>query len=260
MHELAYRQVGCFLTLTYNDANLPWDWSVQKHHVQNFMKALRKRLPPKSLSYLAVGEYGGKYLRPHYHICLMGTDIARWPGAKTRPSKTQKGFPIVTHPVIESIWSYGFHSVGTLDVKTAAYTASYTQKKLERAEEGYLDRSYDGLEWRVAPEFHLHSRNPGLGINWLKRWRSDVYGTQAKPKSHVLWRGNKVAPPIAYDRWLRENDEKHWTAVRQFRIANAETLDTQDENRVFKAREAIQRGREALYPRFHGDPGVREDL
>ena len=43
-HEYSVRKKGVFLTLTYNDENLPSDNSLNKKHLQNFHKRLRQQL------------------------------------------------------------------------------------------------------------------------------------------------------------------------------------------------------------------------
>ncbi|WGL30864.1 replication initiator protein [Dipodfec virus UOA04_Rod_391] len=66
-----YPEGQYFVTLTYNDKNLPAD-GVQRSHLQLFFKRLRWRLKsldlPTDFRYLAVSEYGSKTGRPHYHI------------------------------------------------------------------------------------------------------------------------------------------------------------------------------------------------
>lgn len=62
-----------FITLTYNDKYLP-SCGLVKRDLQLFFKRLRKRLDDNNiehnLRYLAVGEYGSKHGRAHYHIIL----------------------------------------------------------------------------------------------------------------------------------------------------------------------------------------------
>lgn len=48
---------------------------IRKTDVQKFFKRLRK-INTEKLKYYAVGEYGGKTMRPHYHIILFNADIA----------------------------------------------------------------------------------------------------------------------------------------------------------------------------------------
>lgn len=67
-----------FLTLTYNNKYIPLTsngfMSLRKVDVQLFIKRLRKSLPDVKIKYYAVGEYGGKTMRPHYHLILFGAD------------------------------------------------------------------------------------------------------------------------------------------------------------------------------------------
>lgn len=47
-HEASLHTNNCFITLTYDNDNLPADGSLTKPHWQQFMKNLRKRLVPKN--------------------------------------------------------------------------------------------------------------------------------------------------------------------------------------------------------------------
>lgn len=80
MYELSKSDSASFVTLTYNNENLPLDYGLHKDDVQKFMKRLRKNFAvefhefaPK-LKYYFVGEYGGKTLRPHYHAIIFNLD------------------------------------------------------------------------------------------------------------------------------------------------------------------------------------------
>lgn len=66
-----------FITLTYNNENLPFDdkgnRSLYKRDVQLFLKRLRKshaKISSTPLVYYCVGEYGTLRGRPHYHMLL----------------------------------------------------------------------------------------------------------------------------------------------------------------------------------------------
>lgn len=59
-----------FHTLTYSEENVPSD-GVSLRHVQLFLKKYRKQQARKGvLKYFAVGEYGDKTSRPHYHVIM----------------------------------------------------------------------------------------------------------------------------------------------------------------------------------------------
>ena len=61
-----------FVTLTYDDEHMPKDGSLCKKHLQQFIRRLRKALYPRKIRYYAVGEYGDKSWRPHYHLIVFG--------------------------------------------------------------------------------------------------------------------------------------------------------------------------------------------
>lgn len=67
-----------FVTLTYRNETLPKD-GLNIEHLQKFFKRLRSRFHAFGLDtdfrYLAVGEYGAKYGRPHYHIIFWNLPI-----------------------------------------------------------------------------------------------------------------------------------------------------------------------------------------
>lgn len=66
-------KVPYFITFTYDDKHLPEE-GLRKRDIQMFLKRLRAMLVRDKLSnklrYLAVGEYGSKKGRPHYHVIL----------------------------------------------------------------------------------------------------------------------------------------------------------------------------------------------
>jgi len=69
---------SAFITFTYGDANIvttPYKLrSLCKYHLQCFFKRLRKYNRGKQIKYYAVGEYGGKTKRPHYHAIIFNAD------------------------------------------------------------------------------------------------------------------------------------------------------------------------------------------
>ena len=69
--EAKMHDENCFITLTYNDENLPKDYGLCKEDLTLFFKRLRKNTGEK-IRYYAAGEYGDLYGRPHYHACLFG--------------------------------------------------------------------------------------------------------------------------------------------------------------------------------------------
>lgn len=149
--EIAYSKLGtgAFITLTYNDYNLPPRKSLVKKDLQNFFKRLRKKIPNRNIKYLACGEYGEKFDRPHYHFIATEID-------GTRNSDDMK--------IIKECWPFGFVYPGIANDKTIKYVAGYINKKF------YLKKERDQYEkaGRVLP-FKLNSKGLGL-IYLLKNW------------------------------------------------------------------------------------------
>lgn len=78
-----------FVTLTYDQKHCPSDGSLDKSHVQKYLKRLRKRDGTNKIRYYAVGEYGGASHRPHYHLLLFNCNEqdarASWTDHKGNP-------------------------------------------------------------------------------------------------------------------------------------------------------------------------------
>lgn len=136
MLELSAHPDACFLTLTYRDEDLPVDGSLQPRDLTLFFKRLRKAIAPRRIRYYAVGEYGGTFFRPHYHVCLFGiSDVG----------------------TIEAAWNRGYVLVGSLTEASAAYCVAYILKGMTGEDDERLKGKY--------PEFARMSRRPGIGAN-----------------------------------------------------------------------------------------------
>lgn len=62
-----------FLTLTYDEMNVPWNYHLVKEDLTLFIKRYRERLGHK-IRYYAIGEYGDETWRPHYHLCIFSEE------------------------------------------------------------------------------------------------------------------------------------------------------------------------------------------
>lgn len=142
MLERYLHPASWFVTLTYADEHLPPDGSVSRREVQLFLKRLRKR--GENVRYFAVGEYGERFGRPHYHLMLYGL---RDVGYVVRNARY-----VLSSPNVEAAWPFGGVHIGELNATTAAYVTGYVSKKWTR-------RTPDGR----APEFSQPSLRPGIG-------------------------------------------------------------------------------------------------
>ncbi len=192
---------NCFITLTYNDANLPWCRSICKDSVQKFWKRLRKRIDVP-IRYFMCGEYGASLSRPHYHACVFGYDF---------PDKDlwniRDGVKLFRSPLLESLWPKGFSTIGEVTFESAAYVARYIMKKVNGKP---ADAHYAGK----LPETTWMSRRPGIGKAWFDKFSSDVY-----PSDEVVLRGNmKCRPPKYYDNLFDIADPDAYRVVKHKRI------------------------------------------
>lgn len=62
MHEASLHEENCFLTLTYDEENIPPDHSLKVEHFQKFMKRLRRRHEKKKYAFSIVVNMAKKHL------------------------------------------------------------------------------------------------------------------------------------------------------------------------------------------------------
>lgn len=202
MHEASLHQDNCFITLTYSNDHLPVDYSVHPRDLQLFFKRLRKQLFPTKIRFFACGEYGETNLRPHYHALIFGHS----PQDKTLYETTPRGDRLYLSKSLQKSWPFGLVMVGALTFESAAYTARYAMKKQTgpQAETYYLrQHPLHGFICRVRPEFLNMSRRPGIGAEWINKFRPEVF-----PSDSVLVRERLVKPPRYYLNQLSEEEKE----------------------------------------------------
>lgn len=156
---------NCFVTLTYDRAHIPGNWSLQPDHVRLWLYSFRKAIRPLRVRYFLCGEYGEESFRPHYHASLFGVS-----GATVVNNK-------FVADIIRDTWGRGFVQVAEFTHLTAQYVAGYTVKKLK-------DRK-DGRSWNCE-EFARMSRRPGLGAGAMG------VAAAALQKTYLGWDGGDV--------------------------------------------------------------------
>jgi len=195
-HEAQRHNESSFITLTYDDKHVPEYGSLDyKRDMQPFWKRLRKEYG--KIAYYAVGEYGDKTQRPHYHACVFGQAFTdRRLILREEPSR------LWTNQTLLEIWGKGHVSVGALNFQTAQYTASYVTKKLNN-EKRYvrIDKVTGELVEIEQPRAYM-SLKPAIGKTWIEANHKHVYA-----RDRVVVNGSPQKPPKFYDRWLKETDE-----------------------------------------------------
>lgn len=137
---------SCWATITYNEDFLPKTYidpldgniyesyqglgTLAPDHMRLFIMRLRKKLGNIKIRYFYCGEYGDKFGRPHYHICLFGIG-AEW------------------EDTIRSCWtdpisklSMGNVKIDPLTSENIRYTCGYAVKKLTKKTDERLNGSY----------------------------------------------------------------------------------------------------------------------
>lgn len=162
--EAAQWKTNGFLTLTYDDANLPPGPSLVPRDLTLFLKKLRKYFP--AFRYFACGEYGDQTKRPHYHLVMFNFPEC------SRGKSSFKERPTGNHccPVcdrVRSTWGKGHIILGTATKDSIQYTAGYVTKKLNKPDD-------ERLEPDCYPEFSRMSRKPGIGYDALWEIASEL--------------------------------------------------------------------------------------
>lgn len=242
IHEAKMHEENCFITLTYNDVHVPYDYSLNYSHFQLFMKRLRKSLGDKKISFYMCGEYGENFDRPHFHACIFGHAF----GFLEPVGKSPAGSIIYRSLELEKLWTYGFSSVGQVTFESAAYTARYIMKKItgDLADEHYkfVVPETGEVVWRT-PEFNRMSLKPAIGLRWLERYRADVY-----PHDRVVLNGSVSKPPRYYDKYLKKINPLLLEAIQLKREIGYDKTDNTDER--LKAKEICANARVNRYSRF----------
>lgn len=240
VHEASMHENNCFITLTYDDLKLPMGHpaittgSLFKRDFQLFMKRYRRRFPNNKIRFYQCGEYGDRNNRPHYHAIIFGHNFDDWVYLFDSPG----GEPIFTSPTLESIWGFGFVTVGTVTFESAGYVARYCMKKVngklaeqidEKTDLKHYERinAFTGEIHEVLPEYSTMSRGGrsghGIGYDWISRYTLDCY-----PKDFTTIRGVRMRPPKYYDRYLESIDPDMYDDIKAGR--ELKMLDMADDN------------------------------
>ena len=174
-HEISCHPENSFITLTYNDKNLP-SHLVLKDPFQKFIKRLRKKLKNNNIRYMVSHEYGSQYFRPHHHAIIFGWN----PKNQYDPRKTKSGETIFRSKELEELWTDGFSSVGTANERTAYYIASYAIKG--KKHEILLPNG----EYTTVSDLFDSSKRPAIGLNFLIKNQNQIINSgQPVPRYYL---------------------------------------------------------------------------
>ena len=253
VHEAQTHAENCFITLTYDNTNIPTDYSVNRRDFQLFIKRVRKAYTGKTIRYYHCGEYGKECAdcrknklqckcthfnetlgRPHYHALLFGHDFED----KKLWKQNKQGDHLYTSPKLSKLWPLGFSSLGAITYQSSAYTARYIMKKIsgDPARDHYLwSNPKTGELFDRQPEYTTMSNRPGIGHDWLQNYRNDVF-----PSDFVIINGNKHPTPRFYSELLKKEQPKQFRRIRGKRIREGKKHPEDQTKERLKVREKVK--------------------
>lgn len=201
-HEASQHQQNSFLTLTYDDDHLPP--SIEQPVLSKFIRSVRDR--GNKFRYYACGEYGERTRRPHYHMLVFGMD---WLGGAEQITED-----LYHNPILDALWGRGHCSVGAVTMGTCCYVAGYVAKKMGDAD-----------------SFHVMSRRPGIGHDWLDKYHGDIASAGTViidgiklpiPRRYLAWKETELVEVISERKKYYEEQTKAEKEERQNRRPHKE--------------------------------------
>jgi len=224
VHEAQLYENNSFITLTYDDQNIPKTkdqiyWSediplcgnlktLNLTHFQSFMKRLRKhqddtfldqdydehflfnRDHSKNIRFFHAGEYGEQTDRPHYHAIFFGVGLR-------------------DQNLVNDIWGKGFVDFGTVTFESCRYTANYLDKKYY----GQLAEDYYTRHGREVP-FQVVSQ--GIGLRFAEANKDSI-----AEDLFISMQGDKHSIP----RFYRKKLALPSSSFRSLALANQEKTE-----------------------------------
>lgn len=202
--ELQYHENAWFLTLTYDNENVPyratWDTltgevitenlSLCYEDMQKFWKRLRRYIEyhekgTGKLMYFQAGEYGGQTHRPHYHAIVYDLPIKQ---EDLKIYKKERGFTYYNCEWLEKIWGMGHVILAPAEWRSMAYTARYTTKKIY-GKDG--KKFYE--EVGIMPEQCNMSKKPAIGAQYYYDHAAEIY-----ERDQIQLKNGKICKPPRY--------------------------------------------------------------
>lgn len=220
-----------FLTLTYNDETLPrvaigdsdvdFLYNLRKRDLQLFIKRLRKAnegFSDYGVRYYAVGEYGTRTLRPHYHVIVFNVYPRIW-------------------NALESLWGLGHVHAGECSVASIHYVTKYVINK--------AGIDHGGRE----PPFAVMSSRPGIGYGYLQ---THLDWHRSGMRNYTEVNGQKGAIPRYYKDRIFTTKEKELLSQEAVALSDVAYIEAVIHNADFHADpyfyydEALRQAHEAV--------------
>ena len=244
MHEASLWLNNIFITLTYDNDNLPQHNTLIKKDFQDFMKRLRKKKNANTnnpIRYYQCGEYGEKFGRPHYHAILFNTNF--------RDREIIQGHKGLTQSeTLSKLWGKGHSSIGDVTFQSAAYVAGYVQKKIngKQKETHYAIVDHETGEYfgQRQQEYSTMSRRPGIAGSWFAKHKDDVY-----PSDNIHINGKEMRPPKYYDRLYEIDHRTTMEKIKENRIKQMQETAHLRTPEALRQAEKTHKARMSIYKR-----------
>ncbi|AXH73240.1 MAG: replication initiator protein [Microviridae sp.] len=196
--EAKFSYSSYFITLTYDTEFIPicatGQFTLDKTDLQKYFKRLRKAHEKRyhsslaPIKYFAVGEYGTKNGRPHYHALIFNAHIDD----------------------IENSWRKKVTTSNKLD--------KYTAEQLHPLQSDILSNTCVNLYPTPQPNFQLISQ--GIGISYLiqknEKWHHDAL----TDRMYIpIEEGKKIAMPRYYKEKIYEKSQRKKIGVAMAEIS-----------------------------------------
>lgn len=239
MNEEKNSSSAHFITLTYDTKYVPFTsrgfMSLSKRSIQLFFKRLRKAHSSGDkeraaadvsnsspvggrIKYYAVGEYGGKTQRPHYHILLFNSDIG----------------------LINDAWNLGHIYYGNVSGASIGYCLKYMCKNKKQQK-----------SWLQGRQKEYAVMSKGLGISYLSSEMCEWHIDDLENRMYCnLTDGKKISMPRYYKERLYWDKERRVIAEAQGIIATDELLEKilkQTTRDVWNEQQAIDAAYDKMY-------------
>lgn len=216
-----------FITLTYNQNSLPKHSFLDYNAPVLFMKRLRERYGSGIRSF-GCAEYGEKFSRPHYHICLLNHDFSdkKSHGKSTANfGKNKRENDLFISQELQDLWPCGHSLIGSLTLESASYVARYCTKKITgTASEKHYETACERTGEILArpPERSIAvSRSRGLGHPWYM-----AFGKFVRDHDCIYLQGKRYSVPKYFDSLTEKIDPDRFEEIKkQRRLAGTRSSD-----------------------------------
>lgn len=136
-YEHKSHKYAAFITFTYNDDNLPFSLNtlvptLRRLDFHRYIDTVRHRARSvsseffePSFSFLACGEYGDQFQRPHYHVLFFGVDFAH------------------CRDFLKRSWPYGSIMVQPVMPGSVRYVVKYLNKTSKLYDSAYINNDVE---------------------------------------------------------------------------------------------------------------------